>query len=1841
MSEEEEPPPQHVQASGQPGGAEASDEEDEEVLFREAEGGQQTGGLTIDTRESDSEASEQDSSEPGRFIGSLKSIGDTYGFIVCRQTKEQYGRDVYIAKQDIPEAAEVGQALSFRVVLNDKGRPQARDVQEEESVPEECLDETPGPLPAKSQSAPAATGLTLDSPAMKTPKQEAPRSTELKPLTSPSSPWADIVDDDDEGGLLEDSQPMSSFVPPASDEVAPPEEKSRPSALKSPATLSLTSPASAPGKSPGLQYGKAPPIFVDEEDDDDELGEWGRRRRMLAPGGEKTPGAGEVSNSRLPLTAEEEEEEEDDDQLQSGFRAVDRASSSRSVPEGASAPTQKRMEPGPKGLLKRLMGSGRAQPAQEEKRPAKTVGERPPWLPAPREGGRAVPERRAPAVGLPLGAPPSASTAGGPRWGSSSAEDAIDEEGYDQQEPSPSGEGSQDDEGTGHWRRGRGVDGGWRNRSESAPDTWRNEAAAENWNSSGAPEADGNWRNSNRAVMNRMERWQSKSQYEEASERAQMEAPQPSASASSCAGDRQHEAVPLGERLYLPEALWSRTDVVRALCFKRSRRFLLSVESELMRLLQAPEGAVLRLPPLAPHYRRLLRCLCKRFRTREEKADFSDNSEIVVSTTNASFAPLLPLAAFIPKSWAGSNPSTWEDRRRDPWMMRGRSLTPCPGLVVPSKCDLSEFAPGAPGDDLGNLGSFGASGRYNVREQEQEQLRLQLLPRQWRFMEPPASQDDDGVVVTFALDVASSGEGVGVAFCEASSGAAAQEPLARLLAGLHGEPQRSSRAANFHALLVQPSPQGPSQSGTPRWCLKLGHGEQAVNGEWVDTRTVSSADEEFQGSPSSSSSSSTFWLATYPGGASGSGFAGADDEGMFVEAGIGRFPWGRVFRTRVHRRGALRKVAIGALGRDQTSVLPAISLESSICPDLASRDHLVKLSCTKRSGSAADRTPWWLQQGKQGLVAMLEGLAVCESSSAASHLQKRATDSSGGTWQALSLAENSIEEAYGGDSGALRQRQRAKAVIALGRQTALDLGLDDWAAIAEAAEAESGQSPAKASKKPLLPAPPTIAPPPPPTEGAWDQHPSQQPISPQWDQQQQQQSRQWSVSQQWDQPWSQSPSQSQAQPQWEQWRQQSPQPQMMQPATSQQTQQPWEQQQQQWEQQWEPPASPAQMEMRSSPQLSAAAPSFKPESPAANQAQVWGDSQSKPAGGADSSFSGLSASAPAFTPGSPPATQEYSGVGGVDYSSAEMYGYDGWAYSEETGWYQYANSYQDGYQEGYQENDKQKELTAGGSLSSNALPFIPGEGAAAAASSMMSANAQEFSPSGAQASNSTHAVMQGGTDDWIWGSDGMAKEHGWPGEMSDGKGGQGGCGKMGKGWRGWESEFASGKGWDGGKDWDGAASSSQGWDGGVKAKGWEGAGAMKGKGWEAMKGKAWDGKGWDKGSKGWEGAKGKGWESGMPGKGKDGGGPPGKGWDVSWDGKGWEGGKGKDSLGKAWDGKGKDAGSMGKGWDGAKGKDGPSQMAKGSWEGKGWQGEAWGKSASGKGWQGDLKGGWDSGKGPGSPDRGPASEADLDWDDHRGKRGKGRHDVSNGEERRWDDGWDDKWDDRWRGSWEEEWRSEWRGAEDGKGSGWNDWQQERRQGQANAQQSQSQRGQRTRGGQNRESKSSAEKGAKAAQKGESGTNGAASRRPPMRRRETASSGSEAEEVFSSGSSSGGRPAERRGKGGRRARPQSPPASADSLSEDEEGNRPGRRDGKSRGRGRGRFGKGEGAAGGDGDSAPPPRSKLRQMWQQEREAERRQRRGDAERESDDDEAGGSKASVDIDKSALRRHLGIGS
>ena len=75
--------------------------------------------------------------DPNRFSGKIKVYYETpsggYGFIDCEAARLKYGRDVYLHSRQISEA-KVGEAISFTIVRNAKGEPQARNVMRAEEA---------------------------------------------------------------------------------------------------------------------------------------------------------------------------------------------------------------------------------------------------------------------------------------------------------------------------------------------------------------------------------------------------------------------------------------------------------------------------------------------------------------------------------------------------------------------------------------------------------------------------------------------------------------------------------------------------------------------------------------------------------------------------------------------------------------------------------------------------------------------------------------------------------------------------------------------------------------------------------------------------------------------------------------------------------------------------------------------------------------------------------------------------------------------------------------------------------------------------------------------------------------------------------------------------------------------------------------------------------------------------------------------------------------------------------------------------------------------------------------------------------------------------------------------------------------------------------------------------------------------------------------------------------------------------------------------------------------------------------------------------------------------------
>lgn len=77
-------------------------------------------------------AKEKGTKVEGKFTGTLKSINfredKGYGFINCAETKELYGRDVYVSAELTGEGAKVGDKFDFSVILDQRGQLRATNV---------------------------------------------------------------------------------------------------------------------------------------------------------------------------------------------------------------------------------------------------------------------------------------------------------------------------------------------------------------------------------------------------------------------------------------------------------------------------------------------------------------------------------------------------------------------------------------------------------------------------------------------------------------------------------------------------------------------------------------------------------------------------------------------------------------------------------------------------------------------------------------------------------------------------------------------------------------------------------------------------------------------------------------------------------------------------------------------------------------------------------------------------------------------------------------------------------------------------------------------------------------------------------------------------------------------------------------------------------------------------------------------------------------------------------------------------------------------------------------------------------------------------------------------------------------------------------------------------------------------------------------------------------------------------------------------------------------------------------------------------------------------------------
>lgn len=94
------------------------------------------------------------SETPQEFLGFISSFGASagFGFISCAQTRQTYGAEVYIHRDQYLDTA-IGDAVHFRVAMNSKGVPVARGVRK--ALAAAPAPTAPAPAPVRA-SLPAA-----------------------------------------------------------------------------------------------------------------------------------------------------------------------------------------------------------------------------------------------------------------------------------------------------------------------------------------------------------------------------------------------------------------------------------------------------------------------------------------------------------------------------------------------------------------------------------------------------------------------------------------------------------------------------------------------------------------------------------------------------------------------------------------------------------------------------------------------------------------------------------------------------------------------------------------------------------------------------------------------------------------------------------------------------------------------------------------------------------------------------------------------------------------------------------------------------------------------------------------------------------------------------------------------------------------------------------------------------------------------------------------------------------------------------------------------------------------------------------------------------------------------------------------------------------------------------------------------------------------------------------------------------------------------------------------------------------------------------------------------------
>lgn len=411
-------------------------------------------------------------------------------------------------------------------------------------------------------------------------------------------------------------------------------------------------------------------------------------------------------------------------------------------------------------------------------------------------------------------------------------------------------------------------------------------------------------------------------------------------------------------------------DLVRALCFRRQRAFLLSLESELVRLLDAPRGAVLRLPRLAPKYDALLRAACERFQIQVEEASLSDENGVGLVATAESHVPL-PIEALVPGTWEGVAPSSWLNTRPS------SSVAVQPYLEVDMQPE-HDFRLHGHGIIAGD------SDLAPVAEPLPDGGPWLQLAGAWEIEGAWCLGDvsaDGGGVLSFDLDperLPFDHLGVALAISGGPSIGHGDEEAGELSHGV------DTFMALFHPIAAERC-----------WMVEFGSALQlAADGAETHQRVPwlpCAGGVEPQGS-------GALWVAVR---------AGTEGDTQ-VDMGVGRFPWGRITAARVpvgKPSACHAEIAMSRSRQESSSLLRSPALvEVGVCDDLASRDHVVHLSWPSTLWPAP-KAP-----SHEAVVVLPRGrgraVGICATPAAATVFQERAGKEG---WVAWCLAGASLD----------------------------------------------------------------------------------------------------------------------------------------------------------------------------------------------------------------------------------------------------------------------------------------------------------------------------------------------------------------------------------------------------------------------------------------------------------------------------------------------------------------------------------------------------------------------------------------------------------------------------------------------------------------------------------------------------------------------------------------------------------------------------------------------------------------------------------------------------------------